>query len=114
MRHAKKGRKLGVEKKVRTALLKSLARSLIVYGKIRTTEPRAKEIRPLVERLITKAKNNTLASRREAEKILEKTAVKKLFTEVAPRYEERRGGYTRILKHDKRKDGAQMVIMEFV
>lgn len=114
MLHGKKIRKFGVLKKVRVALLTSLSRSLIMHGRIRTTAPRAKEIRPLVERMVTRAKKDTVANRREIAKTLERGAVTKLFKEIAPRYAKRAGGYLRITKADRRKDDAQMAVIEFV
>ena len=99
---------------MRKAFLKSLSRSLVMYNRIRTTEARAKEIRPMVERLVTRAKKDTVVNRREIAKMFDPAALKKIFTEISPRYLERSGGYTRIVRADKRKDGSQMVIMEFV
>jgi len=115
MRHKKKGRKFGRKRDQRKAFLKSLAVNLILKGKIKTTQARAKESRRLTERLITFAKKNDLNGVRFAEKILPKTAVKKLIKEIAPKYTERKGGYTRITKIGRRKsDGAEMVFIEFV
>ncbi len=85
------------------ALLRSLARSLILEERISTTETKAKAMRPFVERLVTYAKKNTLASRRLAmTRLHDAAAVKKLFTTIGPRYEKRAGGYTRIVKRAKR------------
>lgn len=114
MRHGKKARKFSVLRKVRVALIKSLIRSLIMHERIRTTLPKAKSIRPLVERLVTRAKKDTVANRREVAKTVEKAALAKLFKEIAPRYVKRAGGYLRITKADTRKDDAQMAIVEFV
>ena len=115
MRHLKKGRKFGRVRKVRKSFLSSLLRALILKGRIVSTEARAKEMRPRVEKLITKAKKGTLASRRELLRVLDKESVGKLFAELAPLYRERPGGYTRILKLGPRKsDGAKMAIIEFV
>lgn len=111
----KKTRILGRKKDQRKALLKGIAANLILRGKIRTTEAKAKEVRPLIERLITKNKKNNLAGIRYAAKFLPKLAVGKLNREVAPRYLTRPGGYTRITKLGQRKsDGARIVIMELV
>ena len=115
MRHGNVNRKFGREKNQRKALLKSLGYSLVVKGKIRTTEPKAKEVRPFVEKLITLGKKGTLASRRELESRIGKIAAKKIATELSPEYKGRAGGYTRITKMIPRaSDGAKMAIIEFV
>lgn len=117
MRHQVKGRKFNRVKKVRTALVRSLASSLILKEKITTTEPKAKEIRPYVEKLVTKAKKDTLTNRRTIiEKIGQnKKVIAKLFAELGPRFNERRGGYTRITKLGRRvSDGSPMAVIEFV
>lgn len=100
MKHHKAGRTLGRKKGQRVALLRSLARSLILHEGITTTVARAKELRPYVERLVTASKHNTPASRRSASSILggAPVAVKKLHDTLAPRYAKRNGGYTRIVK----------------
>ncbi len=102
---------------MRSALINSLALNLIVRGKIRTTEPKAKELRPFIEKLITLAKKKDLATRRLViSKLSNRSAeTKKLFEVVAPKYVDRKGGYTRVLKLGARKsDGAKMAIIEFV
>lgn len=117
MRHQVKGRKFNRVRKVRTALVRSLASSLILREKITTTEPKAKEIRPYVEKLVTKAKKDTLTNRRTViEKIgQDKKVITKLFAQLGPRFNERRGGYTRITKLGRRiSDGSPMAIIEFV
>lgn len=117
MRHQVKGRKFNRVKKVRTALIRSLASNLILREKIKTTEPKAKEIRPYVEKLVTKAKKDTVANRRlVTEKIGQnKKVVSKLFTELGPRFVNRRGGYVRVVKLGQRiSDGSPMAIIEFV
>lgn len=115
MRHRKKGKKFGAVRKTRRALLKGLIRSLVKYERIKTTEAKAKELRPLVEHLVTKSKKDTIHYRRCAARLLGKEGTKKIFTEVAPRYFERPGGYTRIVKLQKRKkDDARMAMIEFV
>ncbi|MCX6787057.1 MAG: 50S ribosomal protein L17 [Candidatus Kaiserbacteria bacterium] len=99
------------------ALLRSLARSLILEERISTTEAKAKALRPFVERLVTYAKKNTLASRRLAKTRLGDTAaVKKLFDSIGPRYAERKGGYTRIVKRTKRglNDARKLAYIAFV
>lgn len=86
--------------------MKALARSLVMHERISTTEAKAKELRPFVERLVTYAKKNTLASRRLAvQKLGDAAAVKKLFATIGPRYADRAGGYTRIVKRTKRAQG---------
>lgn len=114
MKHRKVGRKFGRVKNQRVALLRSLALSLINKGKIKTTEAKAKELRPFVERIVTKAKNDSIASRRLIRSRLGQDS-KKLFTELAPNYKERSGGYTRITKLGNRaSDGSPMAQIEFV
>jgi len=100
MRHHKAHRTLGREKGQRTALLRGLARSLVLTEGILTTTAKAKELRPLVERLVTSSKRGTLVSRRSASQILggASDAVKKLHETIAPRYAKRSGGYTRIVR----------------
>jgi len=112
----KKGPRLGGSPSHQKAILSNIAREVIVHGRITTTETKAKMAKPVVERLITYAKAGDLASRRRALGILgDKATVHKLFSEVAPRYEARKGGYTRILKLGQRQgDGAPMVILELI
>lgn len=119
-------RKLGRTSDQRKAMLRNLATSLIVSERIETTEARAKEVRSVVEKLITLGKKGDLASRRNAAKTLQnveilnedettQTALQKLFGEIAERYTDRQGGYTRILKEGPRSgDGAESVIIELV
>ena len=110
-------RKLGVDNKHRRSMLANLAISLIMNEKIETTEARAKEVRKVVEKTITYGKNGSLVSRRKALAFLmnNKEATKKVFEELAPRYKDRNGGYTRILKlSERRGDDALMVIIELV
>ncbi|EEQ80715.1 50S ribosomal protein L17 [Staphylococcus warneri] len=119
-------RKLGRTSDQRKAMLRNLATSLIVSERIETTEARAKEVRSVVEKLITLGKKGDLASRRNAAKTLQnveilnedettQTALQKLFGEIAERYTDRQGGYTRILKEGPRRgDGAGSVIIELV
>ncbi|AGC90013.1 50S ribosomal protein L17 [Staphylococcus warneri] len=119
-------RKLGRTSDQRKAMLRNLATSLIVSERIETTEARAKEVRSVVEKLITLGKKGDLASRRNAAKTLQnveilnedettQTALQKLFGEIAERYTDRQGGYTRILKEGPRRgDGAESVIIELV
>jgi large subunit ribosomal protein L17 len=117
MRHGNNKRKFGREKNQRNALMKSLALNLIVREKIKTTEPKAKELRPYVEKLVTRAKTNTVASKRiVSSRLFGRTKeTKKLFDTIAPRYTSKSGGYTRIIKLGARKsDGAKMAVIEFV
>lgn len=116
MRHQKKGTILGRKKGPKEALLKNLAASVILYEKVKTTEAKAKAVRPIVEKLITAGKKNDLNARRKLLSYLpEGSAAKKILEEVAPKYMERPGGYTRIVKIGPRKgDGAEMVQIELV
>ncbi len=116
MRHRVAGRKFGREAGHRKAMLHNLAKSIIDHEQINTTTARAKEMRSLVERLVTYGKRNSVHSRRMAFKVLQDRAlVKKLFDDIAPRYTERNGGYTRIYKNGTRRgDCAEMSIIEFV
>src|SRR5690348_4279994 len=104
MRHRKAGRALRRTSEQRLAMLRNLASSLIEHGAIETTEARAKELRPFVEKLITKARNGTLHDRRIAGKHVHKRdTADKLFQELGPKFAKRNGGYTRILKTRARK-----------
>lgn len=115
MRKLKKGRKFSRKRNQRKALLKSLAGSLFLRERIKTTEARSKELSSFGEKLITRAKKGDLASRRLLAKYFSEDLVKKLIDELGPRYKERKGGYTRIIKLGARKsDGARMAIIELV
>jgi len=117
MRHNVDGRKLGRTASHRRAMYRNLVISLIQHERIRTTTPKAKEARRLAERLITFAKRGDLSARRHVASILnDKAAVQKLFDDIGPRYKERAGGYTRVLKFAKprRGDAAEMALLEFV
>jgi len=116
MRHAKKGRKLGTDASHTTAMLRGLAAALLINERIKTTETRAKEVRSLAERIITWGKRGDVHARRLALAELGDVAlVKKVFDDIAPRFADRDGGYTRILKLGPRKgDAAPMVIIELV
>jgi len=116
MRHRKKGKVLDRKVGPRTALLRGLAVSLILYEKMQTTKAKAKTVKPIVERLITRGKENTLAARRYLLKYLYKeAAVKKVLEELGPRYKDRKGGYTRIINVGRRQgDGAEVVQIELV
>ncbi|MGQ0764087.1 MAG: 50S ribosomal protein L17 [Gemmatimonadota bacterium] len=116
MRHRKAGRQLRRTTEQKIALLRGLATSLLEHGAIETTEAKAKELRPFVEKLITKARSGTLHDRRNAGRDIQKREVSdKLFREIGPRFLKRAGGYTRILKVGYRKgDGAEMARIELV
>ncbi|HXF43927.1 MAG TPA: 50S ribosomal protein L17 [Candidatus Paceibacterota bacterium] len=116
MRHLSKGKKFGRKKSERRAFLKTLAANFIKKEKILTTEARAKELRGIVERMVGYGKNQNLAGLRLLMKSLPKEAAYKMYHEIAPRYASRRGGYTRIVKRAKARqgDGAKMATIEFV
>ncbi len=115
MNHHKATRKFGRVKKVRDALLKSLALALVVNGKIKTTDAKARELRPFVEKLVTLGKVGTVASRRQVVSRLGVIGADKIAKDLAPKYADRKGGYTRITKLQARvSDGSLMAIIEFV
>ena len=115
MNHHKAGRKFGRVTKVRSGLMKSLALALVKEGKIQTTEAKAKSLRPFVEKMVTKGKLSTLASRRNLIAEVGAIGAEKISKEIAPKYMDRKGGYTRITKLPARlSDGALMAIIEFV
>ncbi len=115
MRHHNANRKFGRVRKVRKALLNSLARSLVLHERIETTEPKAKEIRPFVEKIITKGKKDNVSTRRSISTIIGKNAAKKMVEDISKRYDKRNGGYTRVIKTGRRiSDGSKMAIIEFV
>ncbi|HJD56407.1 MAG TPA: 50S ribosomal protein L17 [Rickettsia endosymbiont of Pyrocoelia pectoralis] len=116
MRHKIKGRKLNVTSSHRQAMLANMAVSLVTHEQIKTTLPKAKELRPYIEILVTKAKNNNLTARRNIlSKIKDKKAVEKLISVLGARYKDRAGGYTRIVKAGFRHgDLAPVAYIEFV
>jgi large subunit ribosomal protein L17 len=116
MRHQNQGRKFNMAPDHRRALLSGLACALLEHEKIKTGEARAKEVRSLVEKAITLGKRGDLAARRQAIRLLNnKVITYKLFNDIAPRYKERPGGYTRIIKLGPRVgDGSEMVYLELV
>ncbi len=116
MRHRKAGRQLRRTTEQKIALMRNLASSLIEHGAIETTEAKAKELRPFVEKLITKARAGTLHDRRQAVRHVHKReTADKLFQELGPKFATRKGGYTRILKTGHRKgDGAEMARIELI
>ena len=116
MRHKKKGRQLGRQTKHRWALFRSLVTSLLEHERIETTEAKAKEIRGFTDRMISLGKDGSLPARRRALSFLRsKAVVSKLFSDVAARFQDRPGGYTRIIRTRRRiGDAAEMVAMELV
>jgi len=115
MRHRKSGRKLNRSNTHRAAMFKNMARALLTYEQIRTTEAKAKELRRIVDKLITLAIRNDLHARRQAYKVLgSHQMVQRLFDEIGPRFEGGAGGYTRIVKMSQPRKGdcAPMVIIE--
>ncbi len=117
MRHHNTTKKFGRVKKVRTGFVRSLLINLIEQGRITTTETRAKAIRPMIEKMVTSARGGSLATRRLLTGRLgnHDEAAKKLVDDIAPRYTDRPGGYTRIIKMPRRtSDAAPMAIIEFV
>jgi len=116
MRHGVAGRKLGVTSTHRIAMLRNMATSLLKHEQITTTLPKAKELRPYVERIITLGKRGDLHARRQAyAQIMDPKVVDKLFTTIAERYKARQGGYTRVLKAGIRYgDAADMAVIELV
>lgn len=116
MRHGQRGRKLGRTASHKKAMLNNMATSLLEKGKVRTTLPKAKELRGVVERLITFAKRGDLHARRQVlRRIQNKVVVSKLFEEIGPSFEDRTGGYTRILKLGPRRgDSSELCLLELV
>lgn len=117
MQHAKANRTLGRKRDQRTALMRGLAVSLIRDGKIKTTEAKAKELRPMIERLVTHAKKDTVSSRRLVASTLgapQRSTIDTLFAKIAPQYTERHGGYTRIIKLGRTPAGRDEAVIEFV
>src|SRR4051812_16970520 len=116
MRHRVGGRKLGRTSSHRTAMFRNMAAALIKHEQITTTLPKAKELRPYVEKLITLAKKGGLSNRRLAHsRLLDDTQLVKLFDVIGPRYAERNGGYIRVIRAGIRaSDAASMAVIEFV
>ena len=116
MKHGINGRKFGRDTKQRKALLRNLATSLIIHGRIITTLPKAKDLRPYIEKLITKSKKGGLHNLRQVESTLfTEEARKRLFDEIAPKMQNRNGGYVRIYKYGFRKgDGGARAIIEII
>jgi large subunit ribosomal protein L17 len=116
MRHRKSGRKLGRNSSHRKAMFRNMATSMVLHETIKTTVPKAKELRRIVEPLITLAKEDGVANRRLAfDRLRDKAAVGKLFSDLGPRFKERPGGYLRILKMGPRPgDAAPMALVQMV
>lgn len=115
MKHLKKNRKFGRLADYRRSFLYNLVNALVEKERIKTTEARAKEIKPIVEKALSRAKNDTLANRRLLLKRYNPKAVNKLFLDLAPRFKEKNGGYCRIIKLGIRKnDSAKMAMIEFL
>ncbi len=116
MRHRKSGRKLNRTASHRKAMFANMAAALINHEQIKTTLPKAKELRPFVEKLVTLAKRGDLHARRIAiSRVRDRAMVKKLFETIGPRYEDRHGGYTRVLRAGFRYgDNAPIAVIEFV
>ena len=116
MRHQKKGKTLSRTSKKRSMMLRNLASNIVIYEKVRTTEAKAKAVKPMVERAITVSKRGDLHARRRLLSLLpQENAAKKLMDVLGERYKDRPGGYTRIVKLGHRQgDGAQMVQIELV
>ncbi len=116
MRHLSKTKKFGLKRGPRKAFMKILAQNLIMKERIKTTEARAKAIRPIVERLVSHGKKQNIAALRMLTEKLPKVAAYKVYHEIAPRYKDRKGGYTRIVKHlaPRKHDAANMATIEFI
>ncbi len=116
MRHGVRGRKLGRTTAHRKAMFRNQLAALVRHERIVTTLPKAKELRPIFEKTVTQGKKGTLAARRRVRRWLpDRQLVQKLFDDIAPRFEDRNGGYARVLKLGPRKgDGAEMAIIELV
>jgi large subunit ribosomal protein L17 len=121
MRHRIGGRQFGLPSDQRRALLKGLVRSLIIYKRIETTETRAKDIRVIAEKLVTKAKEDTVHARRIARTHIgghsadDEDIINELFNVIAPQFKDRPGGYTRMARKSiRRGDGAPIVVLEFI
>lgn len=114
MRHRRKGRQLSRTRSHKRAMLRNMATSLFRHERIRTTEAKAKELRPYAEKLISLARRDDVHSRRQAGRhIADREVLQKLFDRIGPRFEGRSGGYTRILKLGARKgDGAELALIE--
>lgn len=117
MRHGNKNRTLSRPANQKAALMRGLAVSLIEHGKIKTTEAKARELRPFAERLVTYGKQDTLAARRKVATALgepKAEVIKTLFETIAPKFKERSGGYTRVIKMGRTQAGRDEAVIEYV
>ena len=116
MRHAQRGRKLGRTTSHRLAMFRNQLASLVIHERIVTTLPKAKELRPIAEKLVTRGKGGSVADRRQVSRVLQdRDHVKKLFDDIGPRFADRAGGYLRIVKLGPRQgDGAETAALQFV
>jgi large subunit ribosomal protein L17 len=116
MRHAQRGRKLGRTTSHRLAMFRNQLASLVIHERIVTTLPKAKELRPLAEKLVSRGKAGSVADRRQVARVLsDRGHVKKLFDDIGPRFADRSGGYLRIVKLGPRQgDGAETAALQFV
>ncbi len=115
MPRVKNKKRFGRKRDQRRALILSLSRALVVNEKIKTTHAKARELRPFIEKTVTRAKENTVFNRRFLARRFSDEVAKKLIEEIGPRYKDRPGGYTRIVKLGQRgEDGAEMAVIEFV
>ena len=115
MIHSNKNKQLGRKRHQRNALIKTLAVSLILHGKITTTETKAKVLRTFIEKLVTKGKPGSVNALRLIASRIGVTSASKIIKDIAPKYKERNGGYTRVTKLERRlSDGAQLAVIEFV
>ena len=115
MKHSNKIKKFGRVKKQRNAMLQNLAASFILQEKTTSTETKIKTLRPLVEKMITTAKQDSVSRRRNLLSLLDKKAVSKLFSDIGPRFNQRPGGYTKIIKLPPRlSDNAKMATLRFI
>lgn len=115
MNHHKTKRKFGRVRKVRVSLMKSLALALVLENKIKTTDAKARELRPMVEKMVTQGRLGTVSARRGLVSQIGSFGAEKIMKDIAPKYSKRAGGYTRITKLPARKsDGSLMSVIEFV
>jgi large subunit ribosomal protein L17 len=115
MKKRKKGKKLSRSSDQRKALRKSLMSEFFLHGKIKTTQAKAKDVQPMIEKFITIAKKGEMVQKRFLRKFFSSKIVKKIVDEIAPQFKERKGGYTKIIKKGQRKsDGAKIAIIELI
>ena len=115
MKKRKKGRKFSRKRDQRKSLMRNLCSQLFLHEEIQTTEAKAKELKKIAEKFLTKAKKDDLATRRYLLRFFPKNIVKKMIEEIAPRYKERKGGYTKVVKLPRRNsDGAELAIIKLL